>query len=186
MGEAGERGQGQYRSDPARLSRGRVGRGTGRPGVKGSTGQEQAPQRTRARGARGGGCGGAARTQRRRSGGLDTHRASGRCPCPQPGDPSEQGGRGRAPRRESSLGAALRWGGVLAWAGVARPFCSCVLLPRAGPLRGRAPACSCRLRAPPLPHRLRTSARGGRGFRSSHPPQDRSAGRGLARPPGCG
>lgn len=83
----------------------------------------------------------------------------------------ERGGRGRAPGPESALEASLRWGGVLARAGVARPLCSCVLLPRAGPLRGRAPACSCRLRAPPLPHRLRPRARGGRGFRSSHPPK---------------
>lgn len=110
---------------------------------------------------------------------LGTHRASGRRPCPRPGGQGVRGGRDHASRTGSELRArsALGWG---PW----RRSGSCALLSRAWPLRGRAPACSCRLRAAPLPHRLRPGARGGRG--SVRPAPDRRRGLGLARPPGCG
>lgn len=90
--------------------------------------------------------------------------------------PAAQGS-GRARRARPRSGAGVRSRGLFAlgrgprWGGGRQAALLLRAAPSAGPLRGRAPACSCRLRAPPLPHGLRPRARGGRGFRSSHPPK---------------
>lgn len=98
-------------------------------------------------------------------GGLSTHRASGRRPCPQPGGRGGRRGRGRAPGPGRSQGrVAARLPGTA---------CCKARLPRAAPARRRG-----------SPHTLGPGALGGRGV--CCPPLACAAGRGLARPPGLG
>lgn len=161
----------------------------GRGGVKeigeeGGTGQAAAPQRTRP-GAQEGRAG---RGLRRRGahtkaagGGLCTHRANGRRPCPRPGSRVERGrSQGRDPR---SVWVAFR--ARVRAPGPGHPrHQGATLLPLAGRRRGRAPACcsgSARLRSGTGSDPAREE-----GGAFGCPPPAGAAGRGLARPPVLG
>nr|XP_054107883.1 translation initiation factor IF-2-like [Callithrix jacchus] len=150
------------------------------------TSRAAAPQRTRARGAGEARGEGAAAPRRAHKGGRRRWGGSaltGRADAVHARGPAAgAGGRGRH-YHASRTGSEFRARSALWW-GPRRRSGSCALLSRAGPLRGRAPACSGRLRAAPLPHQLRPGARGGRD--SARPAPDQRRGLGLARPPGCG